>query len=181
MNLLNRGSNAPETRSLPVLKIKTTRGAVVVLQMDAPVWFGTHYLDKQYLCSGADCPACIDRALRIKGYMPILGGDPENLRPGMLEFSTSTWDRLLGRGNALEILIGRGTTVEATRRKAKSPLALEPLPNRGQLDFTLESQEHLVSCIAVLHRLRPLRDGESAVEWEATTRDARRSLITAAI
>lgn len=176
--------DAPTKRpKLAVLKIRGGQAADLVICCRGALGLATHWVEgRSYVCSGVDCPACVQCwPSRWAGFLVGRLVGPKTRAPQLLELSSSSWDRFA----ALLVMEGYETVealqVHLERRKQKSPLVIEPVgvnvDGAGRLIEDLAAW----AAISVLYGLPQPSPGESVASWNSRCEPAASRLIDLAI
>lgn len=177
-------TDAPIKRpKLAVLKIRGGQASDVVVCCREVFGLSTHWVEgRSYVCSGADCPACCQCwPSRWAGFLTVRIIGPASRAPMLLELSGSAWDRLSGlmRMEGYESI--EAVVLHASRRKAKSPLQLDPVTIAKETAGRLIEDHAAWSAISVLYGLPQPRPDESIAVWNSRCEQAASRLIELAI
>lgn len=154
--------------ALAVTRVAGGSQVRLVLQSQRVAWVGTHWFGRQVLCPrsfGGECEACRGQVARTCGFVIALVDIGQSWRPGLLEVTPSSWSRLemLCRMEGFEVTLG--LEFEASRRRARAPLRLEPIGSHGRQVAELATPLRLVESVAVLFRLSLPRSTEEPSDW----------------
>jgi len=122
--------DAPTKRpKLAVVKVRGGQGCDLVICCRGVLGLSTHWVDgRSYVCPGEDCPACSQCwPDRWAGFLVVRVLGPKSRAPQLLELSGSAWDRLNGLLKMEGYSGVEGLVIHAERRKAKSPLVMDPV------------------------------------------------------
>lgn len=170
--VVNSVPTSTSTGALPVLRIRAgDKVGLRIISIDLP-WVQTHFVDRQYLCPGEGCPLCFSRAVREHGYLIVQTTTYREKRVYLLEVTPSTYEHM----RSLALLEGEmrllGLEVEASRRRANSPLRLEYVGHSSLPKDCLVSRLKILTALAVLYQLPSPYEGEGDFAWAARVRPA---------
>lgn len=177
------GERYEDRTRLKVVKIKGGMTCEFVSRREEPLGFITHWVaGGNYMCPGEECPACkVALGGRWVGVLPIRVLQADTLRPTqLLEFTGSSWARLLG----LARMDGGGSFVgrvcQASRRRDRSALLCEPAGESDYRKVTPLPEWVLLDAIATLYGLPRCLEDMTAESWtEAARSRAMQRLVTA--
>lgn len=158
------------TWALPIFKLPAGATAVLTLQSRALLFCGTHWLGRQHLCSGPDCPGCSRGAPSIRGFGLALWECPRSHRPVIVEASSSSWSRVEGLRAMEGLRFAPGLVLEASRSRKNSPLRLEPVKQGGPVEGQFEAPWRLAAALAVIFNLSSPATDEPLDTWEDRVR-----------
>lgn len=158
------------TWALPIFKLPAGARATLTLQSRALLFCGTHWLDRQFLCSGPDCPGCERGASRVRGFGLALWDTPRSQRPVIVEASSSSWSRVEGLRTMEGLRFAPGLVLEASKNRRNSPLRLEPVSAGGPVEAQFEAPWRLAAALAVLFNLSGPASDEPLDTWEDRVR-----------
>lgn len=158
------------TGALPVLRVRAgDRVGLRVLSVDLP-WVSTHYVDRQYFCPGEDCPLCFARAVREHGYLVVQTTSYRENRVFLLEVTPAAYEHM----RALAMFEGEmrllGLEVEASRRRANSPLRLEYSGHTQLPEDRIVPRWKIMTAISVLYQMPSPSEGEGDLAWATRVR-----------
>lgn len=168
--------------SLPLVRCRAgTRTAVWFLGA-GPLWASTHWIERQMICPGPECPACGLTPGRDFGYLGVAyGAEHSSLRVGILEVSLATFGRLDGLCRMEGRPVARGLGLELSRKFPKSPLVATPLLCEPPATLPAFDSSGLLSAVATLYRLPQPQILESAADWSQRVGPAALRMIEAAV
>lgn len=151
--------------ALPVVKVVPGVKFRLVLGGTRWICFGSHWLDRLFLCTGEDCPGCAFGRPRVMGYRAAAWCPP--LRPTALlvEAPLSSIARLEGLSLMDNLRTDDHLVVEASRTHSRSAVRLEPLGQATDEQRTNLTDAHTLNAVAVLFGLPELGFDEDAVSW----------------
>lgn len=177
-------TNGPKTDArdcLPMFRIKPRSVVRSYLQRREPVWFATHFIERQFICGGDNCPVCESQTPREHGYMPVVAEYGGKLRASLLELSRTAWEKFDALCRMEEISLAEGYEVEISRSKSNSPLYIEPIKITNHFKAHLALPSFTVNCVARIHGVRGMEDDETPEKWNINTAPARCFLLQEAI
>lgn len=164
-------SGASGTFALPLLRLRTNVSVELTIQSTEPVWIATHYLKRQLPCAGPDCPLCVEMAPRTKGFFIATLADGSHQRAMLVEVSPNAMSGLQGLQLMSESNFAPGQKIVAFKRRANSPLRLEPKEEEGTIVEDLRSEFRLLCAVGVIFGIPLPSPGETVTEWDARIHD----------
>lgn len=165
---------------LPVLRVNAGSEVEVSVQSLTPVFADTHYFGRQFFCAGEDCPGCGVKPPRTRVFFlaTLTHGQKRTV---LVENSAAMWSRLSGLLQMGADGWQPGLLLSLSRRRANSPLIMDPLGNGGPVAPRFETSLPLLAALAVLHDL-PLPSGSMlASEYSSSVRDLVRQKLLLAV
>ncbi len=174
-------SKAPARWALPILKVMPGQRFSVVLAGSKWWFFGSHWLDRQYLCTGSGCEGCVYGVPRVMGYRVgvLLGG--QRPRTVLVEAPLTSVGRLESLAQMEGFECGRGATIELSRKHRRAGVALEATaPEVSPLEKPLTDQ-HTIGALAVLFGLPAIEEREEPPAWAARVESIAHARLVAAL
>jgi hypothetical protein len=172
----------PSVMSLPIIKVKPGAGIDVVLMGPEVVALPTHWVGRQLVCPGDDCPACDSQFPRVFHYLgAAFERSPGKWGLGLLEMSDTTTGRLCAQMEVAGVFFKRGEVVRLSRRYTKSPLVAQPLNMTKEPGSLALNMLMLVQALAVLYQLPPQSGSQTLQEWTESVKPVLRSHLQAAL
>lgn len=174
-------SRAASRWSLPLLKVMPGQKFEVVLGGTRWWFFGSHWLERQFLCVGVDCEGCVYGAPRVMGYRVALLDGGGKLRPVLLEAPLPSVSRFESLAAMEALCFERGARCELTRKHRRAGVTLEaavPLPDPCAERLT---DQQTVGAVAVLFNLPTIEEGEPPMTWAERVRLVAHARLVAAI
>lgn len=167
--------------ALPVVKVVPGVKFRLVLGGTRWILFGSHWLDRLYLCTGSDCPGCVYGRSRVMGFRVAAWCPP--LRPTALlvEAPFSSIARLDGLCLMDDLRVDDQLLVEASRTHSRSAIRLEPLSQATDEERTNLTDIHTLNAVAVLFGLPELASDEDHVAWADRIRPVAHARLSAAL
>ncbi len=170
-----------------ILKIRGGQNVHVQFRAAEPLAFHIHWVgDRSFICPGDDCPACHSSlGSRWVGILPVVWftADQKQAYSGVLELTTSAYERLCG----LLRMEGRmgllGLQVHASRRTDRSPLRVEPVPVGAEIAAPCKAveQDFVADAVSTIWGLPACVRGMKLKEWEARAMPRARALLGVAV
>jgi len=168
--------------SLPIIKVKPGATVSVVLLGPEVLSLPTHWVGRQLVCPGEECPACDGQFPRVFHYLgAAFERSPGRWGMGLLEMSDTTMGRAQAQFSALGVKWERGAGLLLSRRYTKSPLVAAPqccMREPGNLVLNLLM---LVQALAVLYQMPPQTGSQTLQEWSESVKPVLRSHLQAAL
>lgn len=167
--------------ALPILKVVPSQRFEVVLGGSRWWFFGSHWLERQFLCTGASCEGCVYGQPRVMGYRAslLLGG--QKRRAVLLEVplpSVSRFEALAAmEGFACDV----GATVQVTRRHRRAGVCLEATTPEVDSSAMRLSDQHTVGAVSVLFNLPAIDETESPKEWASRVESVAHARLVSAL
>lgn len=177
-------SERPEARAmLSVLKVAGGSRLEVVICSEKVFGFASHWVvNRSYLCGGPECPACAGGLQsRWHGFYPVILFDDEGRKVRLLELPASSFDRFSGLCRMEQYSSPRGILCSVSRRKANSPLRVDPVGLADGCKLKTLDERRVWSAIGVLYGLPQVGHDESPAEWSERCRVMVCSLLSGAI
>ena len=158
--MISHASNEMRSRwALPLLRVMTGATVELSVQSENGIFFELHWLEKNYVCPGDDCPACADNVARVKGYFCALVSTGSGWQPVLVEATPSGVTRLYDQLRLEGCELKSGVRVTAFRRAKNRPVLFNLSGEAGPVDSTLSGDYRTLSACAVLFGLPlPERD-----------------------
>lgn len=153
--------------ALPILKVMPGQRFRLLLGGSRWWFFGSHWLERQFLCTGPSCEGCVYSQPRVMGYRAalLLGG--QKMRAVLLEAPLPSVARMESLAQMEGFAFEVGATVEASRKHRRAGVCLEAAsPETDPVAMRLTDQ-HTVGAVSVIFSLPPIEESESPKEWAA--------------
>lgn len=168
--------------SLPIIKVRPGAGVKVVLMGPEVLALPTHWVGRQLICPGEECPACDGQFPRVFHYLgAAFERAPGRWGLGLLELSDTTFSRMLAQFEVAGLKMERGEVVLLSRRYTKSPLVAQPQGMKQEPGSLALNVLMLVQALAVLYQLPPQSGSQTLQEWAESVKPALRSHLQAAL
>lgn len=163
--LSDRPTHQSSADSLPVLKLHPGADVTLSIQSDHALYLGVHWVDRQIVCAGDECPLCAYEPSTSRAFLLALVEHQKRWRPVMLDATPAVLARLDGLADGDRCVFRPGLRVQASRRKRTSPLRLDPLDNQGVVEAQYSGLTRLLRAIACLYRLPAPFSDETWQDW----------------
>ena len=153
--------------ALPILKVAPGQRFKLLLGGSKWWFFGSHWLERQFLCTGASCEGCVYGQPRVMGYRAALLMGGEKMRSVLLEVPLTSIARCESLAQMEGFAFEAGACVEATRRHRRAGMCLEALGPEVEPAAARLTDQHTVGAVSVLYSLPPITEEESPMSWAA--------------
>ncbi len=151
--------------SLSLLKVSAGGRCDCVVQSSSPLWLDTHWVGRQILCPGEECPFCGNLPSRSQGYLVVTVDVAGETKPFLLEFTGTSALRFDERLRFFEIELKPGLEISLFRKSKRSPLVMEPGAADRAFDPCLADDRRLLNAIAVIFGLPLCAAKSSRATW----------------
>jgi len=171
---------------LRVVKVRGGSEVRGVVLSEGPFWYATHWFgDRQYLCARNEdggCVGCLEQAPRVMGCVLFDQEVGQERRPGLLEFSAVSWQRVEFMQLAGEFETVLGLQLVARRGRGRSPLRfVVGEQTTVQVPLPIRSWQRQANALAVLYRLPLVSAASSWADWVLSTQEQRNSAMGRAL
>jgi len=167
---------------LRVVKVRGGSEVRGVVLSEGPFWYATHWFGgRQYLCARIEdggCVGCVEQAPRVMGCVLFDQEVGQERRPGLLEFSAVSWQRVEFMQLAGEFETLSGLRLVARRGVGRSPLRFAfGGHSTDQAPAAIRSWQRQANALAVLYRLPLVSAASSWADWVLSTQEQRNSVM----
>lgn len=166
--LLNGHATDAASRSLGVVRVPPSVRIELTMQSKAFIMLGTHWFDRQLLCGGEECPACIGSPMRVKAYAIATVGSEHSTTPGLLELTPQCISSVQDVLDAAAEEGAPAPRFALSRAKRRSRVQIEHLGWTNNRFKSYEEPKRIVEAVSVLHGVRPPSALETLEEWSAS-------------
>lgn len=176
----------PSTRTrLPILKVGAGQSVPAIALREEPLGFFLHWMGtRAYMCAGKGCPACnADVGAKWQGVLPVFVTPPQGGRKyiGLIEMSTTAFDRLKGLTKMEHVDSLVGIPVEISRKRCKSPIVVEPKERSPSLEVRRLTEQTLRDALATIYGLPSCLPDMEVENWEVDASRAAARLLANAL
>lgn len=164
---------------LPLVRVRAGAALSCQLVTESFVSVGSHWVGRQSafcVSDGGFCPGCESKPTRLLGYTIVSCERDGRCWPGLFEVSGAAVP-------AVSDMVrdqGIGTSFECFRRSGKSPVVLAVGEKSPIWLGGYDGVWRLLAAVATLYKLPlPVRGGDVAELWRASTLQARRETLQA--
>jgi hypothetical protein len=167
--------------ALPILKVQPGQRFRLLLGGSRWWFFGSHWLERQFLCVGGGCEGCVFGVPRVMGYRAALLEGGQKRRAVLLEAPLTSISRMESLAGMEALCCDAGATLEATRRHRRAGLCLEAVAPEPEPDAMRLTDQHTVGAVSVLFSLPPIEESEEPPAWAARVQNVDLARLVAAI
>lgn len=151
--------------SLSLLKVSGGSRCDAVVQSSRPIWLDTHWIGRQILCPGIDCPFCESLPSRSQGYLVVTVDVRDEVKPFLLEFTGTSALRFTERLQFFDLQLKSGLEISLWRKSQRTPLVIEPGASDRLVDPQLAEDRRLLNAISVIFGLPLCAAASSREIW----------------
>lgn len=167
--------------ALPLLKVSGGGRATVALVGERFWYFGSHWLDRMYLCAGDGCPGCMHGPPRTMGYRVVMVQHPTRWNPALLEASCLSINQLEGLAAMESLQVEAGLIVDVSRKTKRSPVRLEPASSQASVQVKAQKPFIALNAVALLFGLPLMSEVEEPADWAERSREVAAGRLAAAL
>jgi hypothetical protein len=167
--------------ALPILKVMPGQKFRVLLGGGCWWFFGSHWIERQFLCTGPQCEGCVFGQPRVMGYRAALLVGGQKLRTVLIEAPLTSIGRMESLAGMEGFSCEVGSTVEITRKHRRSGMCLVAVGSETEAYAMRLTDQHTVGAVSVLFSLPPIEEAESPKDWAGRVQSVAHARLVSAI
>lgn len=174
-------SKARARWALPLLKVLPGQRFNVQLAGERWWFFGSHWLERLYLCVGEGCEGCVFGMPRVMGYRVAYLQTPESRRTVLLEAPVSSVAKFESLAAMEGLSADSGAFLCLTRKHRRCAVAMEPVDEGGCVEAKPLSDVCTINALALIFALPQTEAGEIPRAWADRVKSIAHARLVAAL